>query len=191
MSPGPLIIVSGPSGSGKSTLIRRVLDDPPYPLRLAVSATTRPPRPGEEDGKHYHFISAEEFQRRLDAGEFLEHYRVHGHHEYGTPRAEVDPWRERGYGVILDIDVHGFEQVRRVHPDCVSIFVDLPRWEMYEERLRRRGTETEAGIARRLATARRELERQGEYEHVVINDDLNTAAAQFRQIIEGARPSER
>jgi guanylate kinase len=189
MTPGPLIIVSGPSGSGKSTLIRRLLDDPPYPLRLAVSATTRPPRPGEQDGVHYYFWTREKFQEMLDRGAFLEHATVHGRHWYGTPLSEVEPYRQNGEGVILDIDVQGADQVRKKYPrQHVSIFVALPRWEMYEERMRQRASETPESIRRRLDTASRELERQGEYQEVVINDDLNTAVARFRQIIADARP---
>jgi guanylate kinase len=183
MAAGPLILVSGPSGSGKSTLIRRVLDDPPFPLRLAVSATTRPPRAGEIDGVHYYFWTPERFEAELAAGAFLEHAVVHRQHHYGTPRSEVDGYRERGIGVILDIDVQGADQVRPVYPEHLSIFVDLSRFEMYEERLRQRGTETPESIDRRLDSARRELARRGDYQHVVHNDDLNEAVARFREIL--------
>ena len=109
MTPGPLILVSGPSGSGKSTLIRRVLEAPPYPLRLAVSATTRPPRTGEIDGEQYHFWTPDRFLRRLAEGAFLEHAIVHGQHHYGTPRSEVDGYREKGVGVVKgqNIDLQG------------------------------------------------------------------------------------
>ncbi|MFO0846326.1 MAG: guanylate kinase [Gemmataceae bacterium] len=189
MTVGPLILVSGPSGSGKSTLIRRVLDDPPYPLRLAVSATTRPPRPGEIDGVHYHFWTEERFRRELDAGAFLEHAVVHGLYHYGTPRSEVDGYREGGIGVVLDIDVQGADQVRKLYPEHLSIFVALSRWEMYEERLRQRGSETPGGIARRLKTAECELACRDDYQNVVINDDLQQAVARFREILTGYRPS--
>jgi guanylate kinase len=184
MKAGPLIIVSGPSGSGKSTLIRRVMEAERgrVPLRLAVSATTRPPRPGEEDGREYYFWSEERFQLELARGSFLEHARVHGQH-YGTPRSEVDPYRERGVGVFLDIDVQGAEQVRRLYPEHLSVFVALPRWEMYEERLRIRASETAESIARRLETARRELARTCEYQHVIHNDDLERAVAEFRELL--------
>src|SRR5437773_11766136 len=104
MPRGPLITLSGPSGSGKTTVIQRLLADPPGPLRLSVSATTRPPRPGERDGVDYHFWTREQFERKLAAGEFLEHAVVHGHDYYGTLRAEVEPYLQRGQGVILDID---------------------------------------------------------------------------------------
>lgn len=182
MKRGPLILVSGPSGSGKSTLIRAVLDVGGLPLRLAVSATTRAARSGERDGVDYHFWTRERFEAELEAGRFLEHAIVHGN-LYGTPRSEVEGGREDGTGVILDIDVQGADQVRPLFPELVTVFVKLSRWEMYEERLRRRGGESEASIARRLATARRELERQGEYQHLVVNDDLETAVGQFRGLL--------
>src|SRR5262245_52627963 len=114
MTRGPLIIVSGPAGSGKSTLIRRVIDDGPWPLHLAVSATTRPQREGEREGVDYHFVGEDAFLAHLAAGEFLEHAIVHGRHRYGTLKCEVDPWRAKGWGVVLDIDVQGFDQVRRL-----------------------------------------------------------------------------
>jgi guanylate kinase len=183
MTLGPLIIVAGPSGSGKSTLIRRALDAGRYPLRLAVSATTRPRRPGERDGVAYYFWSAERFGQEERAGKFLETAQVHGQNFYGTPRDEVDPWRERGYGVILDIDVQGAEQVRRLYPDHVSVFIQLSAWPLYEQRLRQRGSETDASIARRLETARRELERRGEFQHTIINDDLDRAAGELLALI--------
>jgi guanylate kinase len=184
MKSGPLIIVSGPAGSGKSTLIQRVLRESKHPLRLSVSATTRAPRPGEREDVDYHFWSRERFEKELEEGGFLEHAVVHGQNYYGTPRSEVASWREKGFGVILDIDVQGAEQVRAVDPEAVSIFIQLPRWEMYEQRLRVRGSETEASIARRLQTARRELERMGEYNYVIVNDDVETATREFLGVIE-------
>src|SRR5262245_55554411 len=136
MPTGPLIIVSGPAGSGKSTLIAAALGDDRFKgrLRLAVSATTRPPRKGEQDGVHYHFWSEARFQEALGRGELLEHARVHGLYDYGTPRSEVDGYREKGVGVLLDIDVQGAAQVRKQYPDHLSIFIKLPRRECYEER---------------------------------------------------------
>jgi guanylate kinase len=183
MTPGPLIIVSGPSGSGKSTLIRRVLDEESMPLRLAISATTRPKREGEVEGVDYYFWTRERFKEELSKGAFLEHATVHERHYYGTPRSEVDSYLKQGMGVILDIDVQGAAQVRAIYPDHLSIFIALPRWEMYEERLRNRQSETNESIARRLETARRELEQKSNYHYVIFNDDLERAAAEFRRIL--------
>src|SRR5438270_1164408 len=140
MTPGPLIILSGPSGSGKSTLIRRLLDGVEWPLRLSVSATTRGPRPGEQDGVHYHFWTRERFESGVAAGAFLEHAEVYGNY-YGTLRAEVEPWCRDGWGVLLDIDTQGAAQVRAAYPDNVSVFVRTSSLETYERRLRLRGTE--------------------------------------------------
>jgi guanylate kinase len=185
MKRGPLIIVSGPSGSGKSTVIRRVLREAGLPLHLAVSATTRPPRPAEVDGRDYHFWTREQFESQMAAGAFLELAEVHGN-LYGTLRSEVEQYRSAGQGVILDIDVQGAAAVRQLYPDSTSIFLCTSNWEAYEQRLRRRGTETEASIARRLATARQELKHKSEFQHVVLNDDLDTAVARMCQLVVGA-----
>lgn len=134
MKRGPLIIVSGPSGSGKTTLIHHALREGRRPLRLAVSATTRPPRKGEKDGEDYYFWSLQRFEEAREAGKFLEYAQVHGLNWYGTPKDEVDGYREKGVGVILDIDVAGAAKVRSVCPDQVSVFVKLSCWEMYEQR---------------------------------------------------------
>src|SRR5262245_40678099 len=179
---GPLIILSGPSGSGKSTVIKRLLADPPGPLRLSVSATTRPPRPGEIDGVDYHFWTRERFEAELAAGAFLEHAVVHGTHYYGTLRSEVGPYLERGIGVVLDIDVQGAGQVRAVCPNHVSVFLYTPLEEL-ERRLRRRGTESDAVIRRRLETARAELAQRERYSYQIVNDDLATAAAELRAVV--------
>jgi guanylate kinase len=181
MADAPLIIVSGPSGSGKSTVIRQLLAAGGLPLRLSVSATTRQPRARERDDIDYHFWTPERFQEQVRAGAFLEWAEVHGQ-AYGTLRTEVDPYRAKGIGVVLDIDVQGAEQVRRAYPDSCSVFLKASSWEQYRERLRLRGTEDEVSIARRLETARRELERVGEYDHVIVNDDLATAVAELRRL---------
>jgi guanylate kinase len=176
-----LIILSGPSGSGKSTVIGRLLEPRDLPLRLSVSVTTRKPRQQEQDGKHYHFCTRAHFEAERDAGGFLEWAEVFGNY-YGTPRREVEPFRERGVGVLLDIDVQGAEQVRARCPDAVGVFLRAPSLEIYEQRLRARGTETEEAIQRRLAGARRELARAGEYNYQVINDDLDRAVGELRAI---------
>ncbi|HEV3115885.1 MAG TPA: guanylate kinase [Gemmataceae bacterium] len=186
MSKGPLIIVSGPSGSGKSTVIARLLQEMTAagkPLHLSVSATTRAPRKGEVNGVHYHFWTSEEFAAALAAGEFLEHAEVHGA-RYGTLRREVDDHRAGGDGVVLDIDVQGAAQIRKLYAEAVSVFLCASTLDAYEQRLRKRGTETEEGIRRRLAGAQRELARAGEYDYQVINDDLDKAVADLRGVVE-------
>jgi len=182
MAKGPLIILAGPAGSGKSTIIARLLAEGGLPLRLSVSATTRPRRPKEQEGVDYFFWTRERFAEQVAAGAFLEWAEYAGN-LYGTLRSEVDGYRARGTGVILDIEVKGAEQVRRRSPDNVSIFLTAPSWEVYEQRLRKRHTEGEEAIARRLATAREELARRGEYDHVVVNDDLGTAVTRLRALI--------
>jgi guanylate kinase len=180
---GPLIIVSGPSGAGKSTVIARVLERRDLPLRLSVSATTRNPRDHEIDGVHYHFWTPEHFREQIAAGAFLEWAGVHGRF-YGTLRAEVKPYLEQGTGVVLDIDVQGAAQVREKCPECVTVFLRPSSMAVLEQRLRGRGTETEEAIQGRLLTAQSELARCAEYQYQVINDDLTTAVARLRDIIQ-------
>jgi guanylate kinase len=178
----PLFILSGPTASGKSTVLARVLAEPQPPLRLSVSATTRSPRPKEQDGKHYHFWTRQRFESAVERGEFLEWAEVWAN-LYGTPRQEVEPYRAKGIGVVLDIDVQGAEQVLRVCPEAVTIFLRTSSPETYEARLRKRGTETEEAIQRRLRGAELELERGQNYQYHVINDDLDEAVAQLRAIV--------
>jgi guanylate kinase len=180
----PVIIVSGPSGSGKSTVLARLLAGGDLPLRLAVSATTRPPRPGERDGVHYHFWTPEQFEEAQRRGEFLEWAEVHGH-TYGTLRREVEPYRRKGMLVLLEIDVQGAAQVRRLCPETVAVFVRTSSLETYEARLRQRGTEDETTLQRRLRAAERELASAPEYDYQVINDNLDTAVAELRNILRG------
>jgi guanylate kinase len=163
-------------------VIGRLLAEGGLPLRLSVSATTRARREGEREGAHYYFWTRERFLDEIRGGAFLEWAEVHGQF-YGTLRSEVDGPRARGEGVILDIDVQGAAQVRAQCPESLSVFLRTSSPQEYERRLRRRGTEDEAAIARRLAAAGRELERSGEYDHVVINDDLDAAVARLRALI--------
>jgi guanylate kinase len=179
---GPLVILSGPSGAGKSTVIRRLLERGDLPLHLSVSATTRSKRGTEQDGKDYHFWTRERFDAELAAGGFLEWAEVWGKC-YGTLRSEVEPYRERGVGVILDIDVQGAAQVRQKCPDAVSVFLRTSSMDEYERRLRERQTEDEPAIQRRLAGARAELAQAGKYDQQVINDDLEVAVADLHTFV--------
>ncbi len=181
----PLIIVSGPSGCGKSTIIHRLLNEQYVPLRLSVSVTTRKPRPGEQAGVDYHYWSVPEFEKAKDAGRFLEWAQVHTNY-YGTLEDDVGPWRAKGVGVVLDIDVQGWEQVMRRCPDAVSVFVRTASLATLETRLRGRATESEDAIQRRLQTAQIELARADAYDHQIVNDELETAIAEVRTIIASA-----
>ncbi|HZZ79523.1 MAG TPA: guanylate kinase [Gemmataceae bacterium] len=185
----PLIIVSGPSGCGKTTILRHLLQEGAWPMRLSVSATTRAKRPKETDGVDYHFWTVADFLKEKDADGFLEWAKVHDNY-YGTLVREVTPFRENGVGVLLDIDVQGAALVRQRCPDAVSIFVRTSRFETLEERLRARHTESEPAIQKRLANARAELARAGEYQHQVINDDLETAFVSMRAILGPLFPKE-
>jgi guanylate kinase len=181
---GPLIIVSGPSGSGKTTVLARLLERRDLPLHLSVSATTRDRRPGEQDGVAYHFWTRERFLEEKAAGAFLESAEVHGKC-YGTLRREVEPLREQGVGVLLDIDVQGFDQVLQKCSDFVSVFLKTATIEELERRLRKRHTEDEASLQRRLANARGELARAGDYDHQIVNNDLAGAVEELHQIVAG------
>lgn len=177
---GRLIVISGPTASGKSTLWRRLVARPG--VAFSVSATTRPPRPGEVDGRDYRFIGQGEFDRRVAAGEFLEWARVHGRC-YGTLRAEVERELAAGKDLVLEIDVQGAEQIRASGLEAVSIFVEPPSLEALEERLRARGTEGEEEIRRRLAIVRAEMEHAPHYDHRVVNDDLERMVAEVEAIL--------
>ena len=163
-------------------MLKRVLADAGVPLRLSVSATTRAPRPGEQHGREYYFWTPEQFEAAVKAGNFLEWAKVHGNC-YGTLRSEVDPWRRKGMGVVLDIDVQGAAQLRPLFPEAVTIFVRTSSEDTYRKRLEARGTETFEAIARRVQAARPELEQSGEYQYQVINDELETAVAELRAIV--------
>jgi len=175
-APGKLVVISGPSGVGKTTILRRLLADLPD-LIPSVSATTRPPRVGERNGVDYHFIAAEEFDRRRTAGDFLECCQVYGRqYWYGTLVDEVAPRMAAGGWVVLEIDVEGTLSILTRYPEAITIFVEPASPDQLLERLRGRGTESPDAMARRLEVARRELLQSHHYQHRVVNDDDIAAA---------------
>lgn len=181
MSKGLLLVVSAPSGGGKGTILKELFERDPN-LRMSVSATTRQPRPGEEHGKQYYFISREEFQELISSGSMLEHAEYVGNY-YGTPKGPVDQWRDEGHDVVLEIEVQGGAQIKKLVPDCVSIFISPPSMEVLEKRLRDRGTEGEEIVRQRLDTARQELTHVEQYDYIVVNDRLEDAVEDMRAII--------
>lgn len=180
-----LIIISGPSGAGKSTVTRRLLEECKLPLRMSVSATTRQPRPGEEDGREYHFLSAERFSELRGQDAFLECKEVFGRgHWYGTLRSEVTDGLAAGQWMILEIDVQGaIEVMERVEGEPISIFIHPGGMDELERRLRDRGTETEEAIQSRLETAASEMRFLHRYQYEIINGSVDAAVAQVCQIL--------
>lgn len=188
---GKTFIISGPSGVGKSTVLSALFegrDD----LYFSVSATTRQPRAGENDGKDYHFISPEQFNDWIENGEFLEYAEYVGNF-YGTPKRYVDAAMAEGKDVILDIEVQGATQVHDQRPETVRIFIAPPSWEELERRLTARGTDTPEKIQRRLLRAKVELQMAGNYNYFVVNDSVERAVEELRSIMiaEHCRPAER
>ena len=177
-------MITGPSGVGKGTLIRTLRERRPE-LELAVSATTRAPRPGEEDGVDYHFLSDAEFDRRVEAGEFVEHARYSGR-RYGTLRSELERRLADGRPVVLEIEVQGARQVRSAMPEAVQVFIAPPSEEALRTRLVGRGTDAPQDVEARLQTAREELGAKDEFAHVVINDRLEDAVATLEDVVVSA-----
>jgi len=180
-----VLIVSGPSGSGKSTLVQKLHDIPG--LMFSISSTTRPPRLTESPGKCYDFITEEEFKRRVELGEFLEHAQVFGRHWYGTPRKQLDDARRAGLDLVLEIDVQGARQVKQKLPEAIAVFIIPPSRQDLEQRLRSRGQDSDEAIARRLERARQEIASSAEYDFVIVNDDLKRASDELRAIAVAAR----
>lgn len=174
--------MSGPSGAGKSTLLRRFLHLN-HDFLMSISVTTRPPRPGEVEGRDYYFVDQTEFRRRIAAGDFIEHAQVFGTHWYGTPRQFIDARFAEGRSVIKDIDVQGAAQIRRNYPSAVFVYVVPPSKEDIERRLRGRSTESEEAIQQRLSAVASELEQWKSYDYLVINDDLEHAAHDLTALI--------
>jgi len=174
---GRMLLISGPSGSGKSTICKRLLEDPR--VVFSVSATTRAPRPGERDGVEYHFLSKEEFRRRIAAGAFLEHAEVYGN-MYGTLRAPMEEAISAGKVYLVEIDVQGALQLKALDVPGIYVFVAPPNFEALRRRLTGRGTESPEVLERRLQKAEDEYRERVKYDHVVINDDLDRAVAEIR-----------
>ena len=175
-------MITGPSGVGKGTLIRGLLERVPG-LELSVSATTRPPRPGERDGVEYHFLSDAGFDERLAGGDFLEHAMYSGN-RYGTLRSELDKRLSAGAPVVLEIELQGARQVREAIPEAIAVFIAPPSRDALRARLVGRGTDGPDQVDERLRTAERELEAQPEFTHVVVNDRLEQATGELVRIVQ-------
>jgi guanylate kinase len=186
---GDLFIISAPSGAGKSSLVAALLDGDPN-LALSVSFTTRPPRPGEVEGREYHFADAKTFAAMLARGEFLENAEVHGN-RYGTSKKWIQDARARGLDIVLEIDWQGARQVRKAFPEAVSIFIlpPAPSLQELERRLRGRGQDSEDAIARRLKNASDEIGHAGEFDYVIINKEFEEARRDLSAIVRASRLS--
>jgi guanylate kinase len=179
-----VFVITGPSGVGKGTLIKQLLERVPG-LALSVSATTRAPRQGEEEGRDYHFLTEEQFQERRDADDFLEFATYSGNH-YGTLNSELERCLDAGCSVVLEIEVQGATQVRAARSDSVQIFIAPPDEAVLRERLRGRGTDSAEAIDARLKTAEQELAQQDDFDHRIVNDDLDQAAAELESVVRSA-----
>ncbi len=182
---GTLFIVAAPSGAGKSSIVNACLARDPG-IALSISFTSRPPRPGERHAEHYHFVDKAEFQRMIAAGEFFEYAVVHGDWK-GTARQSVEPQLAAGKDVLLEIDWQGARQVRNKVPEAVSVFILPPSREALDQRMRKRGQDSEAVMAQRLAAAREEMSHYVEFDYVVVNEDFETAVGEMCAIFRASR----
>ncbi|MEY2633324.1 MAG: hypothetical protein RIR00_1978 [Pseudomonadota bacterium] len=182
---GTLFIVAAPSGAGKTTLVNMLLERDPG-IKVSISYTTRPPRPGEEDGREYHFVTIPTFRSMIHRNEFLEWAEVHGNF-YGTSKSWITAEMAAGNDVLLEIDWQGAQQVRHIFPRSVGIFILPPSLEVLEARLTGRGTDSEEVIMRRLAAAQAEMRHVGEFDYVMINNDIQQAVGDFTAIVRAAR----
>lgn len=177
-----LLVVSGPSGAGKDTIVKQMMQMHPE-IEISVSATTRPKREGEEDGVHYHFLDNQGFEEKLANGEMLEHVNYCGKY-YGTPKSEVDKRIENGITVVLVIEVLGAANLKKLYPDCTTVFILPPSMEVLEQRLSGRGTETQQVVAQRLSRAKEELEYAPSYDFSVVNEEIETCATALYEILQ-------
>ena len=177
---GLLVVISGPAGAGKGTVVKELVKDDN--IRVSVSATTRSPRPGEEDGVHYHFLTKDKFRQMIDEDGFLE-YAEYCDNYYGSPKKQAEEWMTEGKDVILEIEVQGCKKIKEKNPDCVSIFIMPPSTEVLEQRLRGRGTETEDVIIKRMAMANEEMLLAEGYDHVVVNGLIEECVADVKAVI--------
>ncbi|WP_233843554.1 guanylate kinase [Dyella sp. 2HG41-7] len=182
---GTLFIVAAPSGAGKSTLVNALLEREPD-ISLSISHTTRPPRPGEQYGRHYYFVERADFEREVAEGIFLEHAEVHGNF-YGTSRNTVQGLLEQGRDVLLEIDWQGAAQIRKAKPDCVSVFILPPSRPELERRLRGRGSDSEEVIERRLRNSRGEIAHAHEFDYIIVNDRFEDALDGLQAIVRAVR----
>jgi guanylate kinase len=185
LSCGGLFIVSAPSGAGKTSLVKALADSDPR-LQVSVSHTTRPKRPGEQDGVHYHFVDPGRFDAMARAGEFLEHAEVFDR-RYGTSRAAVDAQLLRGLDVLLEIDWQGAQRIREQRKDAVSIFILPPSRAALESRLRNRGQDDDIVISRRMAGAVTEASHYAEYDYLIVNEDFSQALADLQAVLRAER----
>ncbi|MET3943810.1 guanylate kinase [Corynebacterium ureicelerivorans] len=182
---GRLVVLAGPSAVGKSTVVSRLRETVPN-LYFSVSMTTRAPRPGEVDGKDYFFVTPEAFQGRIDRGEMLEWADIHGGlQRSGTPAGPVQEAMGVGRPVLVEVDLVGARNIKRLMPEARTVFLAPPSWDVLVQRLTGRGTETPEVIERRLTTAREELDAQGEFDVVVVNDDVDVAVRSIADILQG------
>lgn len=182
---GTLFVVAAPSGAGKSTLVNALLEREPA-ISLSVSHTTRPPRPGEQYGRHYYFVERAEFEREIAEGIFLEHAEVHGN-LYGTSRTTVSDLLCQGRDVLLEIDWQGARQIRKTKPDCVSVFILPPSRVELERRLRGRGSDSAEVIERRLHNSREEIAHAHEFDYIIVNDNFDVALGDLQAIVQAVR----
>lgn len=178
---GLLVVISGPAGTGKGTVVKELVQN--GCAELSVSATTRAPREGEENGIHYHFLSKEQFESMIHEDGFLE-YAEYCNNYYGSPKKPIQTWLGEGKNVILEIEVEGCQKIKEQNPDCISIFIMPPSMEELEKRLRNRGTETEDVIQKRLKRAEEEIEISQKYDYIIVNDTVDKCVSDIRNVLD-------